>query len=182
MICTCAHNDSHTIARRSTADGKSVLLWNDGSITWAMGYAIKGSPFPRTEKQRATARRAGGLVLGEVSLYDAAELPTLIAAARWAADRDGLPGTLRARYAALTEPKGPRLVWTVIQADRDGRPTCRVSRLSRLGWPGLAVWHERGRYEVMREVPRGSGTLEATGFTARTLRELRALLPTLREF
>lgn len=168
------------IKRRSTADGKDVLLWDDGSLTWALGYAIKGCGFPRTEAQRAKGRKVGFLVLGDICLYDSSEVPLLIAAARWATARDGLPGTMRARFGSLTRPKVPRLVWTTIQADRDGKPTVRVARLSRLFWPGLAVWHERGRYEVVREFPRGSGTFENTGFSSRTLRELGNVLEQMR--
>ena len=170
---------AEVIARRSTADGKHVLLWSDGSLTWALGHAIKGSAFPRTREQSERALRAGWLLLGDVELYDSNEIPTLVKAARWAADRDGLPGTMRARFAALTTPKGPKPVWTVLQTDRDGKPTLRVWRLPRLIWPGLAVWHERGKYEIMYDARR-DGTYEPTGFSSPTLAGIMALLPTVR--
>ena len=75
MICSCGNPESHIIARRKTADEKSVLLWSDGSLTWALGHAVRGSAQPRTEKQRNAALRAGRLVLGDVCLYDADEVP-----------------------------------------------------------------------------------------------------------
>lgn len=180
--CTCGEVALHTVARRSTADGKHVLLWSDGSLTWALGYAIKGSAFPRTAEQRERALRAGWLVVGEVCIHNADDVSDLVAAARWVADRDanGLPGDVRARLRAMRTPSGPKPVWTVLEADRDGRPTLRVWKLPRLGWSGLAVWHERGRFEVMREVRRGAGTYETTGFRASTLRGVRALLLQMR--
>lgn len=178
--CTCGETKPHVIKRRSTADGKHVLLWDDGTLTWALGYAIRGAARPKTPAQIDIARRAGWLVLGEVELYNADAVSDLVAAARWTAERGGLPGDMRRRYAEITAPKSPSPVWSVLSADRDGKPTLRVWRLPRLGWAGLAVWHERGRYEVMREVRRGTGTYEATGFRANTLSEVRALLPSLK--
>ncbi len=89
------------IARRSTSDGKHVCLWSDGLLTWAMGYFIKGAARPRTESGRNEALRAGWLVLGDVELYDAAEVPTLVRAARLTVKGDGLPGTMRTRFTRL---------------------------------------------------------------------------------
>lgn len=180
-VCSCGVAADHVIARRSTFDGKHVLLWSDGSLTWGMGYAIKGAAQPRTSEQRARALRAGWLVIGEICIYDADEVSGLIAAARWAADRDGLPGTMRARLKALRAPRGPRPVWEVLETDRDGKPTLRVWKLPRLGgYAGLAIWHERGQYSVMREMPGRRAVYEPTGFVRSTLSEIVALLPTLR--
>jgi len=182
MTCTCGNPDDHVIARRVTADGKHVLAWDDGTLTWALGYAIRGSASPRTPEGRERARRAAWLVLDDVCLFDADEVPALIRAARWAAER----GTGRAgMWERLRGPKRGRVAgmapqWTTLQADRDGRPTVRVWQLPRLAYPGLAVWHERGRYDVVSEVQRGTGTYASTGHSARTLRELGELLPTLR--
>ena len=89
------------IARRSTADGKHVCLWSDGLLTWAFGYHIKGAARPRTQAAREQAFTAAWLVLGDVELYDADEIPTLVKAARWAAARDGLPGTMRQRFNTI---------------------------------------------------------------------------------
>lgn len=188
LACSCGETKAHTIGRRLTADGKSVLLWSDGSLTWALGYAIKGSAFPRTADQRRRALVAGWLVIGEVCLRNADEVSDLVKAARWVAERSGLPGDVRKRFHAMHAPKGMVPTWTVLAADRDGKPTTRVWKLPRLGgWARLAVWHERGVYEVMREERRaGVGVRTApvlvpTGFRASTLRGIQDLLPQLRE-
>lgn len=179
-LCTCGETKPHVVARRPTADGKHVLLWDDGSLTWALGYHIRGGAHPRTLAQIEAARKAGWLVVGEVCLYTAAEVPDLVKAARWVAARSGLPGDVRKRYVEITTPKGPRPNWIVLRTDRDGRPTVRVWRLPRLLYPGLIVWHERGRYEVLRELHRDAGAYEATGFRATTLREILTMLPKLK--
>jgi hypothetical protein len=172
--CSCGNHEDHIIARRMTADGKSVLLWSDGSLTWALGHAIRGSAHPRTTEQRNAALRAGRLVLGDVCLYDASEVSALVSAARWAAARDGLPGTMRSRLSAMSRPK-LRPQWTVLSTDARGRTTVRVWRLNRIQYPGLAIWHERGRYSVMSEIGR-SGTFQTTGITGTTLSSVLAIL------
>ena len=170
--CSCDDHTDHVVGRRTTADGKRVSLWSDGSLPWALGYAIRGSAHPRTEGQRSRALTAGWLVLGEVCLYDASEVSGLISAARWSADRDGSPGTMRAR---LHRSAAPKPVWEVLQTDRDGRPTSRVWRLPRIQFPGVAIWHERGTYEVMHEIGH-TGTFSPTGIRSKTLRGVWAQL------
>lgn len=160
------------IATRKTASGSIIHLWPDGEITWALGLCIEGSPHPRTDAARDLALRAGWLVMGEVELYDDDEVTALIRAARWAAARGLGPGGMRARLHA---PVTLRPIWETLGADRSGRPTLRVWRLPRLRWPGLAVWHERGRYSVMREIQR-SGTYAPTGVELRTLAEVTEYL------
>lgn len=170
--CTCGNVKPHVIARRSTADGKHVCLWDDGQLTWALGYHIRGAMNPRTPEQQVAARKVGRLVLGDVELYAAAEVSELISAARWAAERDGIPGTMRARLyaqrrkaqlaAMLLAPK-----WEVLQADRDGKPTSRVWRLHRMSpWAGCVVFDERrscGRYHLAARVRANPyGTTRAT--------------------
>lgn len=176
-VCPCGEARDHVVARRSTSDGKHVLMWQDGSLTWALGYAIKGAPRGGSE----FARRVGMLVLGEVCLYEAAEVPSLVAAARHVAQRSGLPGDVRRRYREITAPKMLIPSWQVYQTDRDGRPTVRVWHLPRLLYAGLVVWHESGVYEVLRRLP-GSAreTLVTTGFSFRTQRELLDGLPYIR--
>lgn len=181
--CSCGDAANHVVARRQTADGKRVLLWSDGSLTWGFGEAVTGSARPSTASQAERALCAGWLVMGEVGIYDADELSELVAAARFVAERSRLPGDVRARLRTMREPAGPKPVWEVLEADREGKPTLRVWRLPRLGgYAGLAVWHERGRYMVMREMSgrRASGTYESAGFERSTLREILALLPSLR--
>lgn len=71
-----------------------------------------------------------------------------------------------------------RLFWTILQTDRDGKPTCRVCRLPRLTHAGLAIWHERGLYAIV-SMDR-QGVCLGTGFTSRTLRGILALLEVAR--
>lgn len=179
--CTCGDAEPHTISRRVTADGYHVLLHDQGGITGAMGYTIRGVPYsrPRTAEGVALALRAGRLFMGEVCLYDIAELPALYAAARKVAARYGLPGDLRAEMARGREPH-ILLQWQVMHTDRDGKPTVRIARLPRLRWPGTYVWHESGRYEVMRQLgalrSAADAALTTTGFAFATQRELFAWL------
>lgn len=86
------------IARRRTADGVSVLLWADGMVTGRLGLALPGVPLSRARTRDAQARAlaVGWLMLGEVELWDAYEVPALYAAARKVAKRGGRPGDLRA--------------------------------------------------------------------------------------
>jgi hypothetical protein len=192
-------NVAEIIARRTTSDGKIVTLWSDGDLTFALGRGIPGLRFPRS----ALGLRAGWLVMGEVELYDASEVALLAKAALGSAKRGELPGELRARIfrsksqeaaaeigrggKALVSlglaPKRMGLVpkWMTLETDRNGKPTLRVWKLPRLIYGGLAVWHERGTFEIMREAPPHSGTYVTTGFERKTLREVVALLPELRE-
>jgi hypothetical protein len=147
MNCTCGDTKRHSIASRRTSDGVAVVLWSDGSMTGNLG-ALPGLPAVRP-RSSAEALRAGWLLLGEVELYERGELADLYAACRWTAQRDGLPGTVRARLH-----RAPRLnpAWTLIETDRDGRPVERFWRLPRMRWPGLAVWNRVNTtepYELM---------------------------------
>lgn len=92
-----------------------------------------------------------------------------------------LHGVAGAEGRGPAKPSPPRrasFVWTVEQADRDGRPTLRTCRLDRIRWPGLAVWHERGVYELV-DIDR-RGTCFPTGLRFRSQRALRAHLETIR--
>lgn len=163
------------IARRSTCDGKHVYLWSDGSLTWALGYSIRGSAHPRTPEQTEAALRAGWLVLGEVEIVSGDDVSRLVEAARWVASRSGLPGDVRKRLHA-SKPMRPD--WTVLQTDRSGRPTLRAWVFHRLsGLRGLAIWHENGRYQVMSEMPgrRAQGVYQPASKRVGTLREALAL-------
>ena len=164
---------AEVIARRDTFDGKRVYLWSDGSLTWALGYAIRGSANPRTPAQIDAALRAGWLVLGEVEIVESDDVPRLIEAARWAADRSGMPGDVRSRFHARA-PMRPQ--WTVLQTDRNSRPTLRAWVFHRLsGLAGMAIWNEGGRYQVMNRCPgRGRDTYAPAGSPRATLREALA--------
>lgn len=138
------------IARRSTADGKHVCLWSDGSLTWALGASIKGAWFSPKPERRDVALRAGWLVLGEVEIYDESEVSALCGAARWSAERDGMPGTMRARMHAHRRTLVP--AWSAIATDRDGKVTQRswvLPQISKLA--GTAVFdhgHGPQRYSI----------------------------------
>jgi hypothetical protein len=60
---------------------------------------------PRTDASRALEVRAARLFLGEVCLHSANDLGPLHKACRWAAARDGLPGTVRSRLKALNSTR-----------------------------------------------------------------------------
>lgn len=186
--CTCGNAQPHRVAWRRTADGAHVELWDDGALTGAGGLAFPGVPVarPRTDEARRQALAAGRLVAGELArptedpsaaLYDAGELPTLYATARRLVARDlgATPGGLRAAFAEAEERAALArfpVRWETIAAG------CRVGHLPRIRWPGLAVWHERGVYEVMmvqRVAVVGVRTSEAlvpTGFRFGTMRDL----------
>lgn len=174
-------NTGEVIARKRTSDGKDVLLWDDGSLTWSLGYAIKGAWMKPSPPNRDRALRAGWLVLGDVELYDHTEVPALVKAARYVADRGGTPGDMRQRVHGDTRSKEAhrRPQWTVVSTDRDGRPTERVWKLPRLGpWSDYAVWDfvsrggSRGRYSLHRRLPGTKDTYEPTGFQFKTLEQL----------
>lgn len=169
---------THWIAKRQTFEGTTVYLWPDGALTWSFGTYIRGSAHPRSIEQSERALTAGWLVLGEVEIYDDEEVPDLIRAARWTAERGGLPGDLRRRFSELRAPK-LRPVWTVIETDRDGRPLIRCWILPRMIWPGLGVWWDRGIYSVWTEIAR-SGAYAPTGCEFSNLRELGKYLADLR--
>lgn len=178
--CTCGDAHPHEVAQRFTADGILVYLWSDGPVTAALGYRLLGVPLrrPRTPEGQRLALRAGWLFLGEVGIHDAADLGPVYEAAEHAARVDGLPGTLR-RY--LHREHRTVLSWTVLHADRDGRPTERVARLPRLRWPHLVVWDHcggpgssGGRYHLMERLRgrRDQDTVIATGFKFHRLEDL----------
>lgn len=96
--CSCGNTEPHVISRRATADGKHILQWDDGTITWGLGYKIRNAPRGGSD----FARRVGGLVIGDASLYEASEIPSLIEAARFVAKRSGLPNDMRKRYREIT--------------------------------------------------------------------------------
>lgn len=88
--CGCGEKKSHEVARRRTADEKQVVLWSDGLVSGAMGFNLKGIGAPRSEFERRKALEAGWLVMGDVELYDYAEVPALVKAARRAVKQNSL--------------------------------------------------------------------------------------------
>jgi hypothetical protein len=83
------------IATRKTADGVTVEMYADGALTGAYGMAIPGVPC--TGRTLAAAR----LLIDEVCLFTAAEMPALYRAAVQIAKRGGTPGDLRAAADAI---------------------------------------------------------------------------------
>lgn len=137
-------------ARRQTADGVRVELWTDGTVTGLLGRQIRDVPMSRDPG-------VGWAVAGAVELYDADELPLLYRACRRVVRAGGPTGVtpIGAAFEELCLRRSVPFAWTVLHADRDGKPTERVSRLPRLRWPGLVVFDfcggphsARGRYQV----------------------------------
>lgn len=180
-MCTCGESKPHVVMHRMTADGFEVLCWDDGAITGALGSGLNGVPVarPRTPEAVERTRAVGRLFMGEVCLHDLADLPALHRACVRAATIDRMPGTVR---RLLREHRSrvsiPKMIWTVQQADRDGRPVERMCRLPRLRWPGLVVFDfcggpgsARGRYQLWRDEHR-DGVCTPTGFAFARLSDL----------
>ena len=174
--CTCGETEPHVVARRETTDGLRVELWDNGAVTGGYGYALDGIPIarPRTAEGLFLARAAGWFFVGWVEWYERAEIAELYAACRKVAARGGLPGDVGAEVLAAREAvSAPRLQWFVCETDNRGAPTVRTARLPRMRWPGLVVWHEHGRYELLAGRHfRGEESLVNTGFSFASQREL----------
>ena len=188
-VCSCGASTPHVIASRRTADGTQVEVWDDGAVTGGYGMALPGVPVvrPRTDDARREALAAAWMLAGDVALYDLAEVPALYATARKVAQAGGGVAEFHAalRDAQETPARAPalRLQWQTYETDATGRPTVRVAILDRMRWPGLAVWHERGRYllmnvEYIANQRRSEPVLVPTGFTFRSQQELATHLYT----
>lgn len=181
--CSCGCSEAHRIARRTTTDGMALALWSDGALTWPLGIRVKGSPEPRTLEGCRKALVAGWLVMGEVSLYEGAEVTDLVKAARWVADRDGKVSTMRER---LHKPFSIRPDWKVIQTDRDGKATVRAWVLPRMRpeWAGLCLWDETspgGRYTLLRRMRSGLHADQAYASTGFQFGSIQAAVAHLRD-
>lgn len=82
------------IARRKLSDGKSVQLWPDGQVTFALGYAIRGVGKARERWAQESDVKAGWAFMNDASLFDSKEAPAAIKAIRKAfqATYHGRPG------------------------------------------------------------------------------------------
>ena len=80
--CSCGEVADHVIARRLTADDKIVLIWSDGLVTFARGFAIPGIGRARMRHARRYDRRAAEIAADDVPFYDASEIAVLVKAAR----------------------------------------------------------------------------------------------------
>lgn len=173
--CPCGEPGTHDVAHRRTYDGRGVILWSDGDLT----FAFSGIPGIGKLRDVERARRVGRLVIDDVCIFTADELPLLIQVAR-KLPAGALPGDLRAAFRAAGAPSW-RLPgrWVTYAADHDGTPTCRVWVFPRLGpYARVAIWHERGVYEVMnidtaKRTHRDQDryVYASTGFKSRNLRD-----------
>lgn len=185
-MCSCGETKPHVVMRRQTADGIEVCLWENGAVTGSMGIGLPRVPLARPKTPNAVSRAMslGRLMVGDVEIYDAAELPALYDAAKRAAARDGLPGTMRRIFAEQASAR-QRLViplsWRTINTNNCGKVTERWARLPALRWPGLVVWDfcgsegsSGGRYQIFHRIhSHGKDeTVATTGLSFRSLRDL----------
>lgn len=107
MSCSCGETTLHIVANRQTFDGIGIAMWCDGAVTGCLGAGLRNVPVarPRTDASRVLEVRAARLFLGEVCLHSASDLGPLHKACRWAAARDGLPGTVRSRLKTLNSTR-----------------------------------------------------------------------------
>jgi hypothetical protein len=77
-MCSCGNPQDHVIAKSVTADGVMLERWSNGDITGRMGQYPTGIGKARSAK----AAEAADKIWANISLYDWAELPALIKAAR----------------------------------------------------------------------------------------------------
>lgn len=73
-MCSCGNPEPHPVARKTTMDGVHVHVWSDGLVTDA---SIIAGYLPGVGRRRLPAARLWAFV-GEVCLYPAAELGSLV--------------------------------------------------------------------------------------------------------
>lgn len=77
--CSCGETKAHEVMRRTTADGYTLSIWNDGAITHRrMGAYVRGLGAPRSQYGERTRARAVFAVADNLSLFDLAEVPRLV--------------------------------------------------------------------------------------------------------
>ena len=193
FVCSCGCVEHHETWKRTTSDGKTVVGWSDGLITYAIGVGIPGVSARRSGVECALDIRAGWVVAGEVCVHTAAEMPAVIARARKAVRRRGatFEAIRAAIYGTAGGPPRPPGGWVVQSTDASGKATERVWRFPRLSpLRDCAIWNERGRYEVctrMTSAPHGTrsrsslsgNTFEPTGFVHTSLRDAFATCRTI---
>lgn len=89
MTCSCGEKGPHIIARRRTMDGVEIEFWSDGGVTGRLGIYPKG--LGPTRGSSGTHLRAPQLIMGDVCLYDWAEIGPLVKAARRALTQSSFP-------------------------------------------------------------------------------------------
>ncbi len=81
-FCSCGCKETHEIARRRTADEKTVIAWSDGDVTWGMGLGIRGIGGGKSAYARGRNVKAAWALMGLVELLDSSEIPRAARAAR----------------------------------------------------------------------------------------------------
>jgi len=81
-MCTCGVEKTHKIWRTATADGKDVVGWSDGDVTWAFGYAIRGVGLAHSSATAGADLRASWALRENVGMLDANEVATAFNALR----------------------------------------------------------------------------------------------------
>ncbi len=84
--CSCGTPELHTLTTKTTADGTTVLFWNDGSVTGRMGVGLLAGA-PKLPENLPTFITASWLAAGEVSLYHHQEVRRLVQVARRAVNQ-----------------------------------------------------------------------------------------------
>jgi hypothetical protein len=82
-MCTCGNTEPHPIARKTTADGVKVHVWSDGMVTDA---SIIAGYLAGVGRRKVPVARLWAFA-GEVCVFDASELGSLVAEHRRAAKR-----------------------------------------------------------------------------------------------
>lgn len=145
--CSCGCAETHEVARRTTADGKLVVLWSDGLVTGFLGFRVRGVGASRSTYEAGKDMEAGWLMLDEVCLYDFAEVGALVHAARRSVRQRLLPAAEFMRRTLGGERFRTVRRGAVVVARREHHHSCpcaqcRGARLSP-GWIPGAVKYAR---------------------------------------
>jgi len=89
---------SDPIAKSFTADGKKLLLWADGLVTFGFGFRVPGVGASKAPAAQAADLAAGWWLMGDACLYEASEAARVLKAARKLArsNPNARPGDFRA--------------------------------------------------------------------------------------
>lgn len=182
FVCPCGELVDHVIAQRTTSDGKEVYAYSDGAITGFMGRRLPGVPVakPRTIEASHRERRAAQLFMGEVCLWNEADLGRLHKAARKAAANGGDAGDVR---RGMKRSEAILIPFRVSEVSPAGAVVERfaVFRLGRLFHVAI-LWSRSRGYEMGHMVAGAMGrydVFEASGFVFKNLAGVQAHLRSL---
>jgi hypothetical protein len=91
--CSCGEAADHIIAKRRTSDGKTVLVWSDGVVTFGFGFRVNGAGRARQAYVRRLNVEAGWIVADVAELVTSDELPRAVELARLEVRADFRTGT-----------------------------------------------------------------------------------------